>query len=680
MQYYLKIYRKQDMKFNHLFIFIFLLCITSCIPETKERITKVTLDVNDPTFQKIYNYQDKHELVSLLEYTSHFDPSYRFMVANGLASFQSKSGLDSLYKLLYDPVMKVRSAAAYAIGQVGDQSSTKELITAFKTKDTLDVNNHYNAAILEAIGKVGGKNFLPALATVSTYRLTDSLLLAGQSKGIYNYGLRGISTSEGTDRMVQYLTDKDGYPEEVRLIAANYLYRAKDLDLESYKFRLVQQFENDKNPYIRGVLAIALGRTKDKEVLSSLLSHYKNETDYRVKTNIVRTLSNFSYIDVIEFVLEKLSDENLHISTTAADYLISNGNKNDAAIYKNYISENLHFSTKAKIYGAILKHMPIYYANTRNKLKLTIKKEIEASNNPYEIAAYITSLSYDPFSYAEINEMTSESQYAVVRSTGATALSNILGSPNFIPAFRGGQRRVKREILELIKAQISKGDAGVCAIYGDLLSNKDLDLKLFLEDVDFISDAMKELELPKEIETFNSLGKALEYLTDASFKPKTPDWNHPIDWSVFTTYGDSIQVALKTNKGVIRTMMYAQEAPGSVANFISLANKDFYDGKTIHRVVPNFVIQGGCPRGDGYGALDYSIRSELPQLYYDGEGYLGMASAGLHTEGTQWFITHSPAMHLDGKYTIFGKVISGMSVVHNIEVGDKIEDVIISKL
>jgi cyclophilin family peptidyl-prolyl cis-trans isomerase/HEAT repeat protein len=668
------------MKVYHLIIFLFVLCIISCIPETKEKISKVTLDVKDQTFQKIYNYQDKHQLDSLLQYTSHYDPTYRFMVANGLASIQDKKGLDSLYKLLYDPVMKVRSAAAYAIGQIRDASSATELITAFKTKDTLDVNNQYNSSILEAIGKVGSKNYLPALATVSTYRITDTLLLLGQSRGIYNYGLRGITTSEGTDRMVQYLTDEAGYPEDIRLIAANYLYRAKDVNLNSFKYRLVQQFENDKNPNIRSVLAIALGNTKDNEILNILLRQYKVESDYRVKTNILRALTNFSYINVIEFILGKLKVKNLHIANTAADYLISNGNKNDASIYKNYISEDLHYSTKAKIYAAILKHMPIYFTNTKNKLKETIREKIEASDNPYEIADYIMSLSHDPFNYLEIDKITSESKYAVVRSAGASALSNILTGPNFIPAFRGGQRRVKREILELIKAQISNGDAGVSAIYGELLSNNELDLKLLVEDASFISDAMEELELPKEIETYNSLGKALGYLTDTTFIRKTPDWNHPIDWTVFTTYGDSIQIALKTNKGVIRVEMYAQDAPGSVANFISLANDDYYDGKSIHRVVPNFVIQGGCPRGDGYGGLDYTIRSELPQLYYDGEGYLGMASAGLHTEGTQWFITHSPAMHLNGKYTIFGKVISGMSFVHDIEVGDEIEDVIISKL
>jgi len=141
---------------------------------------------------------------------------------------------------------------------------------------------------------------------------------------------------------------------------------------------------------------------------------------------------------------------------------------------------------------------------------------------------------------------------------------------------------------------------------------------------------------------------------------------------------DSTIAVIKTSKGNFTINLYGDDAPGSVANFISLANNNFFDNKVYHRVVPNFVIQGGCPRGDGYGSLDYSIRSELSQLYYDDEGYVGMASAGLHTEGTQWFVTHSPTPHLDGKYTIFGKVIEGMEVVHSIVEGDKINDVIIT--
>lgn len=651
----------------------------SCIPATQEPITEVTLNVNDTNYQKVYNYQDKQELDSLLDYTSDFDPSYRYMVARGLASVQSKSGLDSLYKLLNDPVMKVRTAAAYAIGQIGDPTSVTELLHAFKTKDTLDVNNIYNATIIESIGKLGKANLLPQLATVSTYRNTDSLLLVGQSRAIYNYALRGMTASEGTDRMVQYLTE-DGYGEKVKLIAANYLARAKGLDIENYKFRLIEVLENNKIPDIRMAVALALGKTNDKEVFTALQRHYKNETDYRVKSNIIRSLSSFSYINVIEPILELTRDKNLHIANTAANYLLANGNSNDVTIYKNYVNDSLHYSVNAKIYGAVLKHMPVYYTNTKTKIKNEILEIIKETNDPYEVSAYLTTLGNDPYNYKDILEVSSRAKSKVIKSTAASAVSNLMQSDAFVKAYRGGHLRVKGEIIELIKVEFEKGDVGSLAIYGELLADEKLDLKNVIEDPAFLKRAIDNLSLPKEIETYNSLNKAYAHLSGTKYIAKTPDWNHPIDWSIFQTYGDSVEVAIKTNKGVIRAEMYAQDAPGSVSNFLSLAAEDFYDGKNIHRVVPNFVIQGGCPRGDGYGGLDYSIRSELPQLYYEEEGYLGMASAGLHTEGTQWFITHSPAMHLSGKYTIFGKVTSGMDVVHAIEVGDKVEDVIIKKM
>ncbi|MCR9053409.1 MAG: peptidylprolyl isomerase [bacterium] len=134
-------------------------------------------------------------------------------------------------------------------------------------------------------------------------------------------------------------------------------------------------------------------------------------------------------------------------------------------------------------------------------------------------------------------------------------------------------------------------------------------------------------------------------------------------------------VTINTNRGAITLEMMPEFAPGTVANFIALVRQGFYQDKTIHRVVPNFVIQGGCPRGDGYGSLDYTIRSELPPLYYDEAGYVGMASAGNHTECTQFFITHSPTPHLDGEYTIFARVTDGLEVVHQTQVGDYIKNI-----
>jgi cyclophilin family peptidyl-prolyl cis-trans isomerase len=115
----------------------------------------------------------------------------------------------------------------------------------------------------------------------------------------------------------------------------------------------------------------------------------------------------------------------------------------------------------------------------------------------------------------------------------------------------------------------------------------------------------------------------------------------------------------------------AFEAPGTVMSIARLVEEGYYDGKLFHRVVPNFVIQTGCPNGDGWGGLDFTMRSEFTELMYT-SGTVGMASAGQDTESCQWFITHSPTPHLNGRYTIFAYVTSGMDVVQNIEVGDRI--------
>ena len=134
---------------------------------------------------------------------------------------------------------------------------------------------------------------------------------------------------------------------------------------------------------------------------------------------------------------------------------------------------------------------------------------------------------------------------------------------------------------------------------------------------------------------------------------------------------------IQTNKGKIVVEFFPQASPGATSNFIRLTKDGYYDGKVIHRVVPNFVVQAGCNRGDGYGSEDFTIRSEFSSNYYNDEGYLAMASAGNDTESTQWFITHSPTPHLDGNYTIFGKVKDGMDVVHQLQIGDVIEKAVI---
>ncbi len=128
---------------------------------------------------------------------------------------------------------------------------------------------------------------------------------------------------------------------------------------------------------------------------------------------------------------------------------------------------------------------------------------------------------------------------------------------------------------------------------------------------------------------------------------------------------------IDTPRGTIEVQLSVLDAPLTVDNFVTLARNGFYNGLLVHRVVPNFVVQDGDPRGDGTGGPGYSIRDELHDQTY-ARGTVGMALAGPDTGGSQWFITHSPQPHLDGRYTIFGRVVAGMEVVDALQAGDTI--------
>src|ERR1700744_5969516 len=133
---------------------------------------------------------------------------------------------------------------------------------------------------------------------------------------------------------------------------------------------------------------------------------------------------------------------------------------------------------------------------------------------------------------------------------------------------------------------------------------------------------------------------------------------------------------IQTAKGTMKVEFYEQDAPGTVENFVKLAQAGFYDGLKFHRVIPDFVIQGGCPTGTGTGGPGYTIRCETSgNNQYHERGSLSMAHAGPNTGGSQFFICHSAQAHLDRKHTVFGKVISGIEVIDKIQGGDKMNKV-----
>ncbi|MGH9361264.1 MAG: peptidylprolyl isomerase, partial [Thermoanaerobaculia bacterium] len=149
----------------------------------------------------------------------------------------------------------------------------------------------------------------------------------------------------------------------------------------------------------------------------------------------------------------------------------------------------------------------------------------------------------------------------------------------------------------------------------------------------------------------------------------------------FETYRTIVQrtrrpreVEVVTGRGTVRLRLACPQAPLTCLNFLTLAGQGYFDGLRFHRIVPDFVVQDGDPRGDGTGGPGYSLRDEINRLRYR-RGVVGMALSGPDTGGSQWFVTLTPQPHLDGGYTAFGEVVSGMEVLDRLLQGDAIERV-----
>ena len=146
-----------------------------------------------------------------------------------------------------------------------------------------------------------------------------------------------------------------------------------------------------------------------------------------------------------------------------------------------------------------------------------------------------------------------------------------------------------------------------------------------------------------------------------------------------TTETDKLGVVIKTVKGDICVDLFSVDAPLATANFINLAKRGFYDGVTFHRVIPDFMIQGGDPTGTGRGGPGYTFADEFsPTRRHNAAGVLSMANAGPATNGSQFFITHGPTPHLDNAHTVFGQVSSGQDVVNAIAQGDVITSITVT--
>ncbi|HMJ69524.1 MAG TPA: peptidylprolyl isomerase [Cyclobacteriaceae bacterium] len=595
----------------------------------------------DKTLIKIADLQDRRSADSLVAFLYSDKDEYRRAAALAMGSVQDTTAIDTLGKPATRD-LETRINTAWALGQMNNPGAVKALIYG-EPGDEPKVQRE----ILEAIGKVAKKEDLAVFFAEDS----DPMRLEGAAWGNYRAGVRGVVDTT-TINLALSLLDAPG---PVALGGAHFFARTPFKSTPEIAKGL-SSASTYPDPEIRMAVVSALAKVNPQEALDAL-TKAATDTDYRVRANAARGLRTQPWDVSKRFYELLLADSNVHVSVAAAEVINPLVPASDTTLLLDWARKAKNWRTQATLYECLLKLSLTAAANNE------VRDLYKNSNNTYQQAALLTALSNNVHNGLFIFEQFKGSNVKLIKSTIANALVRINYAKNFPEDFT---------FVKIYQQIIEDGDQGAILYVCNALSDSTLKYKKLIKDYSFLERAKAKLSLPKDYETYVPLERALNYFKGLPPPPPLKnEYNHPIDWTLAATIGKDQKVVLETTKGKIVMQLFIEEAPGSVVNFVKLINDKYYDGKYFHRVVPNFVIQTGCDRGDGFGGLDYSIRSEFTTRKYK-TGSVGMASAGKDTEGTQWFITHSPTPHLDGKYTIFAEVIEGMDVVHKIEVGDQI--------
>ncbi|MEM0995666.1 MAG: peptidylprolyl isomerase [Bacteroidota bacterium] len=612
----------------------------------------------DSTYVQIYEAQDHRDSEVLLPFLTANNPGYRAAAAEAFGSVQDTTYVPELTALLQDPDMGVARAAAWALGQTGHPGAGPLLLQRLGElpPDALARD------LGEAIGKCGAPAHLDSLLKLAN---DNAHLEPAAMQGLYRYGLRqmaGPLTAYFSDRVLLH-------PEtEARLCAAAFIGRNRKLKTAPDPRILLKAYRNDTHPDFRQHLVRAFNREDDslQAVLTQLLP---DETaDYRVRVNAIRALGSNPPPGSHRAMEAAVRSRNHHVAYAAATFLLAHVPTTENNRYRE-ISEEVVTSPARQIVLALAMRLGVQQRGPESKYVKSLTEQcrsgMDTSANVHVSAHYLLALAENP----TMEPLLVKRMLVKLPVISTYAMQALTQMYQATPPEKAEAR------IEVIRQAVDLGDVGITALAAGLLRTEP-ELQKAAGEGKFLQLALQRMRLPEEIETYHEVEHTLAVLRGETPPELTSvPFNNAIDWNLVRQIpADQVCLLhLPDREEPIKIELLVEAAPGTVANFVRLVQQGFYRNAVFHRVVPNFVAQGGDPRKDGYGSAPQSIRSEWPALRYR-TGYLGMASAGKDTESCQWFIVHSSTPHLDGRYTIFARVTEHLDYIHDIGLGDEIVD------
>ncbi len=612
------------------------------------------------------------------------NPEVRARAYRALGRIQDASLLPVLTKGMEDSDESVRIEAAFAVGQLFDPGAAPALTARLDQEKSASVRER----LIEALGKSGAEASVPVLAKLLGSSQSGDAQAAAVALG--SLGRGGVDLTPATDALDDALQGDD---PDLRWRAAYAVQRGKVRGVPVGLARGLQADDSLTLIYtLRAVAAIKAVQLGEKVV--PLLRN----PDWRVRVEALKTIGEINYRFGVGQASLLLEDKNPNVLLTAIDTMGKLASSGGTGRLGSLATSSdwriraavLRAEAEGSGDGALLDLRSALkdpdwrirqaaadaFGSVRSEQALVVMETALTDESPQVLTSVVNALVQFPQREAvpDIRMVLGNGDLAVLSSAASAAGER--WDLDAVPLLLAAYNRLQSPV----------DDEAMTAILGAL--GKLLNVPAETDTVGSLSDpdrakAMALLEAARhdsDITVARAAADALTAIQGQTVEPaadvtRENGWRVDMDLAVkLESRALKPKVTLTTGAGTIVLELDGANAPGTVANFVDLAKQGYYNGLTFHRVVPDFVIQAGDPRGDGWGGPGYAIRCEYNPLHYR-TGTVGMALSGKDTGGSQFFITHSPQPHLDGRYTIFGRVVSGQDVVDKIQVGDVINEV-----
>jgi cyclophilin family peptidyl-prolyl cis-trans isomerase/HEAT repeat protein len=619
----------------------------------------------------------------------HADPLVRSVAALAIGRIGDPAGVDLLLEMLQDPDSTVERDAAFALGLLRDRAAIptlRELVINTPPERQLDVH----AEAVTALAKMGGPEvgavfrellgpWVARAATAAPPRTVESAVSEAWRLG----------TEAPIEQLVEFTVSplRDAKVGAVYSLARLRPPEAADVLLAA---------TDNPDPEIRGYAIRALTATYadsaglDRTALAARVRRLVSDDDAHVRTNALRTLATYRDSTLAGAARDRLSDGDPNVRVAAVTTLGDLGGSAAAEALRDQVGRQ-PFAVRreallglARVEGTAALDVVAEWLRNSDWLYRSVGAEALGHVADDTVVPWLTYLTQDSdprvaaVALASLTAVGPDTatvwarqlithRDAVVRTIAADRLG-AAANPADIGRLVAGYRLALRDSIPDARVAIV-GALGHIAERGfsERIAVEDKFLAAFPTCADYLVRRAAAERFPEAARRWGPVtpvvtGRGLEDYRDIARRFVAPG-----------AHG-SQTIVIDSDRGRITIDLFAQDAPITVNAFLQLVDQRIFDGGLWHRVVPNFVIQDGDPRGDGWGGPGFALRDEINRNRYD-RGTVGMALSGPDTGGSQFFITHSPQPHLDGTYTVIGRVISGMDVVDQITQDDRIRTV-----